>query len=242
MTVVVSFSLYGKDPIYSAGAIRNSVMYAKHRPDWHLRFFVGRSVNSETIAEIRKANPLASIMEVDERENSASTWWRYRALFDSPDVFMSRDADSIPSARQRDAEDVWLASGFNGHVIRDFEWHGAIILAGLFGVKGFSVDVVANRIPFKVMNLWTIDQLELQKVFPVIRRITMAHIGCSHIYERIDQRRPLRVPRDPGGFVGQGLLADGSPRFPEHVKPELLLSDEYLLSRPDVFLPEFRKL
>jgi hypothetical protein len=242
MSIVVSFSLFGKEPLYSVGAIRNAEMYQKYRPDWDLRFYTGHSIDFEVTAAILKANPRAHIIEVDERENAASTWWRYRALFNEPSVVMFRDCDSIPSARQRDAEDEFLESDFNGHVLRDHSHHGALILAGLFGVKGFSVGVIAGRIPFKVVDFWTADQIQLQHVYPLIRRITMVHLGCQRIYERITQRRPFRVPRDPNSFVGQGLNELGLPRFPDHVTADLLLTDEYLLSRPDVFLPEFRKL
>lgn len=239
MSVIVNFSLFGTDPLYQVGAVRNAEMYFEHKPTWRLRFYIGRSIAAEVVEQIQKANPNVEIVDCSaERENAASTWWRMRSLFDSQDdVLLFRDTDSRPCARELAAVDEWLAQDeLYAHVMRDHEFHGAVILAGLWGVRGAGIYPISKRITPKVMDFWTVDQIELQaKVFPVIRRHLMAHIGCSKIYERPSQRRPFQVSRDPGSFVGQGFNADESPRSPEHVTPEMLLTDEYLLSRPDVF-------
>lgn len=243
-TVTVSFSLFGTDPLYQLGAIRNAEMYHEKRPNWDLRFYIGHSIDSDTRVELLKANPRARIVEVDERENAASTWWRMRALldFEPPPTLLFRDVDSRPCARELAAVDEWLAQDLlYAHALRDHEYHGAVILAGLWGLKGPGIMPVASKLRPKIPDFWTTDQIELQmKVFPMVRRHLMAHIGSSHIYEKPAQRRPFRVPRDPGGFVGQGFNGDETPRSPEHVTPEMLLTDEYLLSRDDVFERKYR--
>ncbi len=245
MTVLVSFSLFGTDDMYSVGAVRNAAMYAAKKPDWSLRFYVGRSITGNAINEILAANPRAHVIEVfNERENAASTWWRMRSILDPwhHDTLIFRDTDSRPCDRELAAVDEWLDQDeLTAHVIRDHQFHCAVILSGLWGIKGFAtIRAVSGHIQPVVQDFWTTDQIALQKVFPIIRRKMMVHLGSSCIYERHSQRRPLRVPRDPGSFVAQGFKADGTPRHPEHVRPELMLSDEYLLNHPDVFLPQYR--
>lgn len=242
MSVIVAFSVYGTTPLYQVGAVRNAQMYAEFRPDWDLYFYVGRSVTERTQAEILEANPRARLIEVNENEDASATWWRMRALKELPSVFFSRDTDSLPSARQRAAEDEYLAqTEYEAHILRDHVFHGAVMLAGLWGVKGAALRAVANKARTSIEDWWTTDQHELQmRIYPMIRRNVMVHLGCTHIYERISQRRPFTVPREPGEFVGQGLNADGSPRYPEHAVPDMIPDDEELLRHPDVFESRFR--
>ena len=248
MRTVVAFSLYGINPLYQVGAVRNAVMYAEHRPDWELVFYVGQSIPEKVCAQILEANPRARCEQVAEKENASATWWRMRALAERPYAFMSRDTDSIPCARQRAAEDEWLGQTgdkkdqLEAHVMRDMEYHGAVMLAGLWGVKGDALLAIANKVRPSIEDFWTTDQIELQmRIYPMIRRNVMVHLGSpSCVYERMSQRRPFRVPRDPGSFVGQGLNADGSPRYPEHVTPELIISDAELFSNQNMFEARFR--
>lgn len=244
MNVLVNFSLYGTNPLYSVGAVRNAELYARLRPEWGLRFYTGLAIASDTREDILKANPRAEIIEVGEPENAAATWWRCRVIFEPPPdtALLFRDTDSRPCDRELAAVDEWLRQDeLYAHAIRDHQWHCAVMLAGLWGIKAPGIYPVSKRIPMSVQDIWTTDQLELQaSVFPVVRRHLMSHLGSSCIYEKPSQRRPLRIPRPLGGFVGQGFKADETPRFPHHVTEELLLTDEYLMSRDDVFLPQYR--
>ena len=53
------------------------------------------------------------------------------------DILISRDLDSTPSRREREAVAEWEASHQTIHVMRDSQWHNTRILAGLWGLKNY---------------------------------------------------------------------------------------------------------
>lgn len=248
MKGLVSFSLFGDDPdnVYFGGAIKNARRYRQIFPDWDLWFYVGASVPDHVLAEIRQENPNASFEFVDEPEDQRSTWWRMRALKHSDhDFILFRDVDSRPFLREVVAVDEWVQSDpkiYPYHVIRDHQFHGRVILAGLWGIKrqAFSNH---RAIPDSIDgDFYGTDQIALQSlIWTVCKRHVMAHIGCYQIFEKMDQRRPLTVHRttqEP--FVAQGLDADDNPRYPGHEK--FVDSDLEIRRRPDVFLEKYRAL
>lgn len=244
MRGLVSFCIFGDDPsnIYYKGAVKNALAYANWRPQWDLWFYVGRSVPETVLESISFVNPRAHFEVMDAPENQTSTYWRVNAVFHSDhDFILMRDVDSRLTNREQIAVDEWLDSDFPYHTMRDHPFHGRQLLAGLWGLKR-SVYHELQGIPREVSqneDFYGIDQIALTNfVWPQCRRKVMAHIGCYCIYERQSQRRPFRVPRSPGTFVGQGFTGDGKLRYPGH--EDLVVPDAELLSSPDIFLEEFR--
>ena len=52
MNKVVSFSLWGHDPKYTVGALKNAELAEKIYPDWKCYFFVANSVPSNIIEKL----------------------------------------------------------------------------------------------------------------------------------------------------------------------------------------------
>lgn len=243
MKGLVSFVLFGDDPqdVYYAGAVKNAEIYKRNFPTWDLWFYVGRSVPDSVLADIKNANPNVSFDLVDEPEDQTSTWWRYRALKHSDhDFILFRDVDSRLCNREIWAVQEWLDSQYPYHAMRDHQYHGRQLLAGLWGVKR-SYFAAHHNIPDRIDGDWYgTDQVALLTwVWPTCRRIIMTHIGCYHIYEKMDQRRPFSVPRsEEHPFVAQGFDANDKPRYPEHV--DKVDSDAELRALEHIFLEEFR--
>jgi len=243
MRGLVSFSLFGDDPndVYYHGAIRNAQMYRQRFEDWDLWFYIGRSVPDDVLTEIYKQNPNAKFDFVDEVEDQTSTWWRFRAVKHSDhDFILFRDVDSRPFLRETEAVKEWLESPFPYHCMRDHQYHGRQLLAGLWGIKRESFPAL-RRMPDSISgDYYGTDQIELLTwVWPDCRRKIMTHIGCYHIFEKMDQRRPFRVQRtSKEPFVAQGLNANEQPRYPEHTNK--VDADRELRRRPDIFLEEYR--
>lgn len=244
MTGLVSFCLFGDDPsdIYYKGAMKNATLYERQRPDWDLWFYVGKSVPDSVLSDISMRNPRASFQIMDAPENQTSTWWRMQALFHSQhDFILFRDVDSRICDRELRAVDEWLHSNYQYHVMRDHNFHGRPILAGLWGIKRGAYHSMRN-IPYEISqneDFYGVDQIALQMhVWPIIRRLVMAHIGCYQIFEKMDQRRPFIINRPPNGFIAQGFTGDDKPRYPGH---ELhIVSDNELRQRNDIFLEAYR--
>lgn len=246
MKGLVSFSLFGDDPndCYYSGAIKNAERYHQIWPEWDLWFFVGRSVPDYVLSQIKALNPNVSFEFVDEPEDQTSTWWRFRAIKHSEhDFILFRDVDSRPILREVMAVEEWIESDpkqFPYHVMRDHQYHGRVILAGLWGLKRqafYNHRAIPDRIDG---DYYGTDQIALQAlVWPVCKRVVMAHIGCYQIFEKMDQRRPFTVRRsEKEPFVAQGLDAKDNPRYPGH--EQFVDSDLELRRRNDVFQEKYR--
>ena len=51
---LITFSLWGQNPKYLIGAIRNAELAKKIYPDWTCRFYVAKSVPSQIILQLEK--------------------------------------------------------------------------------------------------------------------------------------------------------------------------------------------
>nr|ADD96433.1 hypothetical protein [uncultured organism MedDCM-OCT-S09-C426] len=101
MKKVICFSLWGDNPKYTIGAVKNADLSLDIYPDWICRYYVGKSTPSNTIEELKKrSNTEISIMH--EEGNWEGMFWRFYAASDpSIDVMISRDADSRLDQRER---------------------------------------------------------------------------------------------------------------------------------------------
>lgn len=243
MSGLVSFSLFGDDPqdVYYEGAIQNAKLYKQLYPNWDLWFYIGNSVPDRILQEIRSVNPRASFDLIDETEDQTSTWWRYRALkYSDHDFILFRDVDSRPWKRETTAVEEWLESPWPYHTMRDHRFHGRQLLGGLWGVKRKAF-AHHHNIPDRITGDWYgVDQVALLTwVWVFCRRQILTHIGCYHIFEKMDQRRPFSVARtEAEPFIAQGLDANDKPRYPGHEK--MIDADIELRKRDDIFLEEFR--
>lgn len=244
MRGLVSFCLFGDDPsdIYYRGAIKNATDYRMMHPEWDLWYYVGRTVPDKVLADICDRNERAHIEFMDGPEDQTSTYWRMQAVFHSDhDFIIFRDVDSRLCGREQQAVNEWLRSDYAYHTMRDHNFHGRQLLAGMWGIKQAAFHEI-QHIPRAVgvdEDFYGIDQIALSlHVWPLARRKVMAHIGCYQIFERMEQRRPFTVARPLNGFVAQGFNGDGSIRYPGHEKE--IVSDLELRMRDDIFLEEYR--
>ena len=94
----VSFSLWGENPIYNVGVIRNSELMGQLFPNWKMVVFFDESVPSETIKELQNRN-VETRLFLDK--SIYGMFWRFYAV-DLPDCEYTifRDADSRISLRE----------------------------------------------------------------------------------------------------------------------------------------------
>jgi hypothetical protein len=132
MKKVISFSLWGNNPKYTIGAIKNSELMKLFFPDWTCRIYVdSNTVPVEIINELIKRD-----VEIVYRDSDGwnGMFWRFDAIMDS-DIALSRDCDSRISERERVTVEQWLNSGKKFHIIRDHPWHRNLILGGMWGAR-----------------------------------------------------------------------------------------------------------
>ena len=108
-------SLYGKDPRYTWGVLRNAQLVPVHLPDWTLRVYVAADpAPSHLAVPPRIVNKLrllgVDIVRISAGNSMAPRNWRLLAADDERvDYFLVRDADTRLSERESVAVRDWLS-------------------------------------------------------------------------------------------------------------------------------------
>jgi len=195
MKKIISFSLWGDNPKYTVGAIKNAELIDTIYPGWIGRFYCGKSVPIDII-EILKTYTNVEVIEMGENGDWSGMFWRFYACEDS-DVMISRDTDSRLNLREKNAVDEWLNSDKDFHIMRDHPYHNALILGGMWGVRNGIlkniVDLIKN---YNKGDFWQVDQNFLrEQIYPIVVNTSFVHDSYHNInswsknfsIERIDQ-------------------------------------------------------
>lgn len=197
MTKIISFSLWGHDPKYTVGAIRNSELAKEIYPGWECHFYTGDGVPQDVIDALSNDN---TVIMMDGSGWNA-TFWRFLSA-GKADVFISRDTDSRLNPREQAAVDQWLASDKDFHIMRDHPYHQTEILAGMWGcrngiLKGIR-DMIFNYDMGSYDQTYQNDQNFLRDViYPIVKDNSMVH-------DEFFEKKPFPTPRiNSQDFVGQ---------------------------------------
>ena len=106
MNKIIAFSLWGDDPKYTIGAIRNVEIAKELFPDWICRIYYGDDVPEDII---NRLTSLGAAMVCMGRGEWNGMFWRFYAA-DGDEVMISRDTDSRLGQREKAAIDEWLSS------------------------------------------------------------------------------------------------------------------------------------
>lgn len=179
---LITFSVFGDNPLYCVGAVENARLAKEIYPGWKARFYVAQDVPSNYIEDIKKYDGEVILCE---RKNSFDGLnWRFRPLSEPDvDVWISRDTDSRLSWRERRAVDEWLDSDQTAHLLRDSHNHGYTIMAGMFGIKNkpFHNKYGVINLDNQSVSVRTDDQTILEQVlWPFIKHDHMSHDHWRH--------------------------------------------------------------
>jgi len=207
MKKVICFSLWGDDERYTHGALHNVELAKEVYPGWICRFYIGSSTPDEIVSELEK-NENVEVTRVNEQEDWRSTMWRFLAASDPDvDIVLSRDCDSRLWYREKHAVDEWLASDKSFHIMRDHQYHGVPILAGMWGVRGKKLSemkVLADN--YKKSNNKIHKQTDQDflafSIYPIVK-------NDSFVHDEFFQRKPFPTKRDSKHFVGQAYAGSG---------------------------------
>ena len=176
---VISFSLWGDNPRYLNGAIRNARLIPDIYPGWRCRVYHDDSVPGKTITELRKLE--AELISVAPPKNFYDgLFWRFLPASDkSVDRFLVRDIDSVVNVKERIAVDHWLESECYFHLMRDYYSHSELILAGMWGGVGGILPPLKQLLrEFKptLKATETFDQFFLRlTVWPTVSQSLLSH-------------------------------------------------------------------
>ena len=213
MSNIISFSLWGDNPKYNVGAIRNAELSISIYKDWNIRFYIGDNVPSQTISALEQFDHVEIIYEKGDT-NWTALFWRFKAIFDcDADVVVFRDTDSRLNLREKSAVDAWLAGDKTVHIMRDHPYHNFPILGGMWGYrKNSKYDFKHMLEAFcaaKAMDAYGTDYVFLGRVlFPALK-------GDMCVHDPFFENIPFPTDRIDKGFVGE-VFDEYDVRHPEH--------------------------
>jgi hypothetical protein len=200
----LSFSLWGNEPIYNVGAIRNSELWREIYPDWQMVVYYDDTVPIETIDVLNKNG----VDTIKMNTNIFGCFWRF-LISDKNDCEYAifRDTDSRISLREKLAVDEWIESKKSIHVMRDHPYHGIPagndrlgILAGMWGIKGNIIPIsdMVEKFIINKKNSYGIDQNFLKIVYSVFE-------NDKFIHDEFFEKKKFPYERINGRFVGERM-------------------------------------
>jgi len=202
ITKVISFSLFGDEPIYLQGILYNLKLVKSLYPDWHPLVYLDHTISPSLVTRIR-ALGATPILHQDLVIPTIAA--RFLPL--SEHCFshiLVRDADSRLNPREVTAVSEWIASGKPFHTMKDNSAHRRPILAGLFGSHGGlfpDLHPMLRRFPWSRKYGEDEDFLE-QEIWPVLKEKDLVH---THTTDSLTTTLPK------GQYLGQ--------RFDHHDRP-----------------------
>jgi hypothetical protein len=207
----LSFSLWGDNPMYNVGAIKNSELWKQIYPDWQMVVYYDNTVPEETIKKLDEN----SVITIDMTEkNLYGMFWRFYAVdLPNSEYCSFRDCDSRISEREKKSVDEWIDSGKSLHVMRDHPYHGIPygndrlgILGGMWGVKSSVLPITDMITKFKKdKNLsYGSDQTFLKTIYTVLNDDRYTN---DDFFEKI----PFTINRINGRFIGERIDENDNP-------------------------------
>ncbi len=216
MKKIIAFSLWGNNPKYTIGAIKNAELIPKIYPGWIGRFYIGKSTPNEILIKLKSYSHV-EVIEMDEDGDWTGMFWRfYPASEEDVDVMLSRDTDSRLNIREKLAVDEWLSSGKGLHIMRDHPYHTTRILGGMWGMKRGTFSQMKYEIErYTKGNFIQVDQNFLsQVVYPVCVNNCFVH---DEIFMSEFFRKPFPSERKNYEFVGD-VFDENDNRHSEYFK------------------------
>ena len=208
---VVSYGLYGSDPKYTQGAVRNSELIHKVFPGWTARFYHREDVPEDILNQLRNNGAELVLMSRGSRTTNgaiAGMFWRFLVADDaSVERFIVRDSDSRLNAREAHAVAEWMKSGKKVHTIRDHPNHDRPLNGGLWGgVRGCIPGGLAEEVrKFSNKQGYGGDlQFLNEVVWPRVKHDQMAH--DAYTCRKYPNSKPFPTKR-PDNYQHVGLTA-----------------------------------
>ena len=198
MKKVISFSLWGDNPKYTVGAIKNADIAEELFPEWICRFYIGKSVPEDILNQLKEKNN-TQIIQMDEDGDWSGMFWRFHPCSeDDVDVVLSRDTDSRLTQREKDAIDEWLESDKGFHIMRDHPWHAAPILGGMWGCKKGTLTEMSSLIDsIQKGDFWQVDQIFLRDyIYPLVK-------DKAFVHDDFFEKKPFPTKRNNLEFIGE---------------------------------------
>ena len=208
---VISLSLWGSNPKYTIGAIKNAQLAQSIYPDWLCEFHVADDVPFHIVEELKNQKNVKIIYHQNENNNWTSMFWRFHSGYNY-DITIFRDTDSRLNFREKSAVDEWLNSNKTFHIMRDHPYHKEKILGGMWGFRNNGqLDLKQLLISFNPYDQYGTDYDFLRNIiYPLIFEDKTVH---DPFFDKID----FPTARIDKEFVGD-VFDEFDNRHPDFYK------------------------
>ena len=210
MKKVISYSLWGDDPKYTHGAIRNAELASIIYPGWTCRFYINH-IPESIFRQLKSLN--AEIKQETGTADWRGMFWRFQSSYDPEvDISIFRDCDSRLNKREKAAVEDWIESDKTFHIMRDHPFHQYPILGGMWGYKKNSkYDMESLFKQFLPTDNYGTDYTFFQQIlYPVIAEDKMVH-------DEFFDKKSFPTKRIGQEFVGE-VYDENDVRHPEHYR------------------------
>lgn len=208
----LSFSLWGQDPLYTIGTVRNAELANEIYSEWQMIVFHDDSVPSEILNQL---NELGVELVHLSLHDIHPLFWRFYVL-DREDCERAvfRDSDSRISKREKMAVDEWILEDTKLHIMRDHPFHeipfGASktgILGGMWGLKNLSINIQERIRQFTKSTkeqAYGIDQIFLESIYDEF-------FDSATVHDEFFIGKKFPIKRDHYRFVGERIDINEEP-------------------------------
>ena len=206
MTKIISISVWGGNPRYIQGAIKQIQLAKKFYPDWKVRIY------TDDVTHYKNLD-----VECIMGDTSFGMFWRFLPMFESDDnIVMVRDSDSRITVRESKAINEWLGTDKKFHTFRDHDAHFEFPIIGCaFALKGkLSQKAYENMTRYKNTHAYLVDQLYLRDiVYPEIKSSMLVHSMHEGWFKETREKLV-----NPFSFCGNGYDENDMPLYPPTLK------------------------
>lgn len=190
---VITYSLWGSNPKYLFGAIKNATDAKRFYPDWTCIFYCNESVPKEVIKNLSDRDNTIVRMLPGEGNRYSAIYRFFPSDENGIEYLISRDCDSRLSQREVVAVKEWIKKETDVHIIRDHYHHNMYeILGGLWGVRGGRLKGIAESAKNYLSNFsenYTACDQEFLRYF-VWQKIVRRELSVT-VHDDYFNQRPL---------------------------------------------------
>jgi len=213
---LVSFSLWGDNPMYNMGFIMNYGLHRKIYKDWEFVLYYDDTISDDIKDFIRVKNIKSFNMT---GSNIPGEFWRFLANdINEGGYTIFRDCDSRISEREELAVKEWVDTGKTLHVMRDHPYHKIPLgvgkmgmLAGMWGLKSGVIDITNRLEKFVSTNnlIWGSDQTFIYPIYEMFNEDMVVH-------DPFHSNKPFPSERKNFHFIGERFDGDNN-RFDDYL-------------------------
>lgn len=212
---IISFSLWGNNPMYNMGFIFNYGLHSRIYKDWDFVLYYDDTID-DLVKEFIEVKNIKSFNMTGSK--IPGEFWRFFANdINEGGYTIFRDCDSRISEREELAVKQWIESGKGLHVMRDHPYHKIPLgvgkmgmLAGMWGIKSGLINIKEMLDDFvnDRQLVWGSDQTFIYSIYEKFNNDKLVH-------DPFHSNLPFPIERKNYHFVGE-RFDENNKRFDDY--------------------------